>query len=158
MAPSTLTSPAVTLNPSKNVPEGVHHLFQVAGNLLEKDQPFKSPDQGMGLNPTWEPSMTSPTSPHIYKKVLRPGRSEYSQQWPSAPPPSFPALQKPAGTIALREVLSRTPSKLLPPYPCIGHHSLPFPSAVKFWHASSPNPANRSPPWPSKGPACCCLW
>ena len=93
----------------------------------------------------------------MHQQQQHPGRSEYLQQWPSAQPPSFLALRESAGAIALRKVLSTIPSKLLPPYPCIRHHLLPSPSAVKLWRAPSPNPTNRSP-WQSKGPACHCLW
>ena len=122
----------------------------VAGNFLERGQPFKSPDRAMGPTSTLRPSMTSPTLPRIYKEAQRPGRSEFYRQQSYTQSPSL-VLQKSAGVIALREVLSKTPSKLLPPYPCIGHHSLPFPSAG---NAPSPNPAMG----PSKGPDCRCLW
>ena len=63
------------LNPPFNVPEGAHHVFQVAENILEKGQPFKSLDQGMALTHTRGPSMTFPTPPPVYEQVQRIGRS-----------------------------------------------------------------------------------
>ena len=83
-------SPAVIL---KNVPEGAHHMSQVAGNLLEMGQLFNSPDQDMGPTNAPGPSMTSPILPLIYKEVQSPGRSEFYKQLPSTQPPSFPALR-----------------------------------------------------------------
>ena len=169
--------------PPLNVPEavGAHHMFQLFWTVPEKGQPFKSPDRGMAPIPAEGPSMTSP-SPHcIYKGSQRAGRSmgrpremahaskkswlntqtneragrsESIQLWPTAYPPSFLVHRGSAGTLALREVLSKTPSKLLPPYPCIGHHSPPSLSAVKFRKAPSPDQASRSHPWPSNRPAC----
>ena len=43
--------PAVILNSPKNVSEGAHHVIQVAGNVPERGQPFKSPDPEGGPDP-----------------------------------------------------------------------------------------------------------
>ena len=147
--PPPAYSQAAVLNSLQNVPNHVHHVFQVAGNVLYKGQPFKSPDQGMSPTPTLRPSMTSLTPSCLYKGAQRPARAECQLTWSSTQPPSL-VLRVSAGVLALREVLSTTPTRLLPPYPCMGHHSPPSPSAVKFKRAPFPDPANRNPPWPSK--------
>ena len=130
-APSTSCSQAAVLNPSQNIPDCMHHVLHVAGNVLEGGQPFKSPDQGVGPIPPLRPSMTSPTLSHIYKGAQRTARAEDSLTRYSAQPPS-PEHRVSAGVLALREVLSTMPRRLLPPYLCIWHHSLPSPSAVRF--------------------------
>ena len=110
-------------------------------------------DPGRGPTTTVRPSLTSLTPSRVYKLAQQPRMAEYSQQQRSALP-SPPSR----GELALQEVISTTTTRLLPPYPCIGHHSPPSPSAASFQHASSRELLDRTHPWPSKGLACRCLW
>ena len=96
--------------------------------------------------------MTSPTPHRVYTENQRAGTAVSFQQWPTAHLPPL-VHQESAGVHTLWEVILGTPSKLLPPYPCIGHYSLLSPSAASFKRAPSPDPASKSPPWPSKHPS-----
>ena len=156
-SPSPLCSLVAVLNPPSNLPGRLHQAFQVAGNVPDWGQPFKFSGLGMGPTPVLRPFMTSPTPSHIYKGPQRPGRPEYSLPLSSTQPPS-PVLWVSAGMLTLREVFSIMPQQLLPSYPRIGHHLPPSSLAVNFRCAPSPDPANRSPLWPSKGAVCHCLW
>ena len=137
------------------------NMYQVASNMHERGQPIAGNclerglaiDSERGPTSTVRPSLTSPTPSCIYKRAQQPRMAEFPQ-WQSSPLPSPPSH----GVLALQEVLSITLKRLLPPYPCIGHHSPPSPSAASFRHAPSRESIDSRPPWPSKGPACICLW
>ena len=110
--------------------------------LLQGDRPI---DLGMGLTPTLRPSITSPTPSRIYKRAQRLKMPESIQRQYSAlpPPPS-------AGVLTLQEVLSTTPKRLLPPYPCTGHHSPLSPLAANFQCVPSRKPSTELPIGPPK--------
>ena len=105
-------------------------------------------DPGRGPTSTVRPSLTSPTPSHMYKRAQQTGTADYSQ-WQLSALLSSPAY----GVLALQEVLSTTPTRLLPPFPCIGHHSPPSASAASFRNVPSRELLDRSPPWASNGQA-----
>ena len=127
----------------------------IAGNCSEEDLAINHGGGGGGggsSTSTVRPSLTSPTPSRVYKRAQQPRTTECSQQ-------QYSALPSPScGKIALQEVLSIMPKRLLPPYPCIGHHSPPSPSAACFRCAPSRESIDKSPFWPSKGTQCRCLW
>ena len=163
--------------PPSDLPGMIHHVFVGESIALEGGQPNEmhlevsnscergrpidsnclegglAIDQGVGPTSSFRPSLTFPTLSYIYKRAQGSRTSELTQRQYSAlpTPPS-------ADVLTLQEVLSTMLKRLLPPYPCIGHHSPPSPSAVSFQCAPFRKPINRSPPWPSKGPACRCIW
>ena len=140
-------SPAIALNPPLNVPEAaeVQYVFQLFWMFPKRGQPFKSPAWETDPPLTQGPSMTSPTPYRAFKGTQKAGTSVCFRQRPTAHPPPL-VHQESTGTHALQEVLSGTPAKLLPPQPCIGHHSPTSPSAAGFKKVPSPDPASRSPP------------
>ena len=71
--------------------------------------------------------LTYPSPSRVYKHSRQPAAAESSQRQHSAiPSPSS------RGAFALQEILALTPTKLLPTYPCIGHHLPPSSSAASF--------------------------
>ena len=132
---------------ARNIPESGQ---AIAGNSREGGIAI---DPGRGLTSTIRLPLTSPTPFCVTKQAQQPAAAEYSQRQPSVLP-SPPS----SGELALQEVLSLMAARILPPYPCVGHHLPPSPSAMSFQHAPSSEFSDRSPPWPSKRPAYRCLW
>ena len=131
----TLTSsrsPAAILNPPENVLEDERsdHMLHIFQNISVEPRRFKSPGQGADLGPSQGSSR------------IPPGRLRNL----------FSSRRKQTA-----HLLSST-RRIHPPYPCIGHFSPPSPSATSLKRAAPPDPSAQSPPWPSKGPCCRCLW
>ena len=130
----------------------VFHAFQDGLKVLEGGSIFKSPTRGIDQARTRWPSMISPTHVAYKRGPVRLEQAVSLQLRSSAqPPPS-------AGVLILREVLSISPARLLPPIPCIGHHLPPSPTGASFWQAPTDTLLTRRSLWPSKGKACRCLW
>ena len=111
--------------------------------------------------PTYGSFQDLPTPPRIYNKTSEAGRTVHcqTQNVCSYPPPPLLYQQESAEHALLEAALAPgMPSRLLQSYPCIGRCSLPSLSAASFKRAPLPDPASCSPPWPSKGPCCRCLW
>ena len=146
-------SPTVILNQPVNIPEGekANHVFRL-WNVPAGPGRFKSPSQRVEPDPSQGPSRISPTPHHIYKGISEAGESVPLPAWTVRPPP---ILYKPKDSSCEHSLLE---AAIAPPCTCIGHYSPPSPSAALIKRAPSPDPASRSPPWPSKGPCCRCLW
>ena len=135
MAPSPLCSTDINLNPPSDFPGMIHHVLEgvqsnkmhlMANNSLARGRPIDSncfegglaTDPGVGQTSILRPSLTSPTPSHIHKQAQRLRTPELTkQQYSVLPPPPTSA-----GVPTLQEVLSTTPTRLLPPYPSVGHH------------------------------------
>ena len=138
-------------------------MFRLFWNFPEGFQPAISPTRGTDpdpSHPTQGPSMSFSTPQQVYMGTSEAGKTVHCPTWNDCPPPPhLPGHQESDGERALLEAALAPGmlSKLLLPYPCIGHYLPPSASAASFSRAPSPDPASRSPPWPSKGPFCRCL-
>ena len=135
------------------------HVLRLSWNVPEGSQPFKSP--AWGLTQTLPRALPGPPLP-LRGHIRRPQglQHQFIDQCETYAHLLSMFQQDSAGEHALQEaaLAPGTPSRVFPPYPSIGHYSPPSSSAASFKRALSPDPASRSPPWPSKGPFCRCLW